>query len=385
MPATSRSRRMDLAKVAFTGKLASMTRREASEHIAAKGGTTSNSIGRETTMLVVGMDGWPLLADGSVSQKLTKAQDLAKRGHRIQIIAEERFLEAIGLRSRKESLRKSYSAEQMCALVGIDADQLRRWEYAGLVHCSDDGFDFQDIVSLKTIAELVGRGVKQETIARSIQQLARILPGTDRPLAQLKLVSEPSGKVLAEVGGALVEPSGQIRLDFEGDQESSQFASAPCRAIGNDLDADGWYAQAVELEEQEQFEESERAYRRAITLAPGMADAHFNLANVLLALNKREAAEERLRVAIEQEPAFKMAWYNLACLQESRGAIEEAIRSLDRAVAIDPLYADAHFNLASCYERVGQMANAAHHWKAYLSLDNSSPWAEQARRGLRQA
>ena len=385
MPATRQSRMMDLAKVAFTGKLASMSRREAAKRIAEAGGATANSIGRDTTMLVVGMDGWPLLSDGSISQKLVRAQRLAAQGAEIQIISEERFLERLGLKSRTENIRKSFDAQQICELVGIDADQLRRLEYAGLIHSCDGQFDFQDIVSLKTIVELRGRGIKQQTIAKSMAQLASILPGTDRPLAQLKLVSEPSGKLLAEVEGVLIEPSGQIRLNFDGDpQAAHQEASPRIRKI-KEIDVEEIFSIAADLEEEERYEEAERAYRQVLAQVPTMFEAHFNLANVLIALNKTDAAQERLRVALEHNPSFEIAWFNLAALQESRGELDEAIRSLDKAVSIDPLYADAHFNLASCYERVGQLANAAHHWNAYLKIDRTSPWADQARRSLRQA
>lgn len=392
---------MALARICFTGKLASMSRREAANAVSAAGGATSNTIGRQTTMLVVGMDGWPLLADGSVSQKLARAQELAAQGSGIQIVSEERFLEMIGLKSRTGSLRKTFTPNQICQLVGIDELQLRRWEYAGLVHSTDGRFDFQDIVSLKTIAELIGRGVKPQVIARSMSQLASVLPGTDRPLAQLKLVSEPSGKLLAEVGGVLLEPCGQIRLNFDGEpaagftaehaehaenaEERQEIRSALSTYSAAAKSAETWFEEAVELEAEERFEEAEHAYREAIAMTPSMAAAHFNLANVLLAMNRNEAAQERLRVAIEHEPEFAMAWFNLGCLCESAGRLDEAIKHLDRAVAIDPLYADAHFNLASCYERMGRLANAAHHWKAYLGLDNSSPWAEHARANLRRA
>jgi len=380
---------MDVAKVAFTGKLVSMTRREAAQRIAQLGGRTSDAIGRDTTMLVVGMDGWPLLPDGSVSQKLTRAQALAAQGSKIRIVSEERFLETLGLRNRNQSLRKSYTAEQICQIVNIDSTQLLRLEYAGLIHSDEGRFDFQDIVSLKTIAELISRGVKQQTIAKSIAQLASILPGTDRPLAQLKLVSEPSGRLLAEVEGLLIEPGGQIRLNFDADAEAESSVLHEPKPLApprmHEPDAEAVFARAVELEDEGLLEDAERAYRETLALDPSMASAHFNLANVLFALNKSEAAQERLRAALEHDPNFEMAWFNLACMHESRGEFEQAIKSYDRAIAIDPLYADAHFNLATCYERIGQLANAAHHWRTYLSLDNSSAWADHARRSLRQA
>jgi len=374
---------MDLARVAFTGKLASMTRQEAAKRVGDAGGAISSTIGRDTTMLVVGMDGWPLLADGSVSQKLTRAQRLAQQGAGINIVSEERFLERLGLKSQTRNFHKTYTAEQICDLVGIDPEQLRRLEYSGLIHSSDGQFDFQDIVSLKTIVELVARGIKHHTIARSIAQLSNILPGTDRPLAQLKLVGEPSGKLLAEVEGVLMEPCGQTRLNFDRRSDAADAALVNRRI--KEFDAEELFSIAVDLEEEGRFVEAERTYRQAIAQEPSMAAGHFNLSNVLVALNRPEAAKERLHVALEHDPNFETAWFNLACLQESSGQLDDAIKSLSRAVSIDPHYADAHFNLASCYERVGQLANAAHHWNEYLRLDNTSPWAEQARRKLHQA
>ena len=56
-----------LARVAFTGRVASMRRRELAEHICAAGGAVHETVSRRTSMLVVGGHGWPLLPDGSVN------------------------------------------------------------------------------------------------------------------------------------------------------------------------------------------------------------------------------------------------------------------------------------------------------------------------------
>src|SRR5262245_57085609 len=47
--------------VAFTGRLACMTRAEAFEVVRSHGGTPSESVTRQTNVLVVGELGWPLL------------------------------------------------------------------------------------------------------------------------------------------------------------------------------------------------------------------------------------------------------------------------------------------------------------------------------------
>ena len=49
-------------QVAFTGVLASMTHAEAMELVNNHGGTSTQHVNRQTTMLVVGEEGWPLEA-----------------------------------------------------------------------------------------------------------------------------------------------------------------------------------------------------------------------------------------------------------------------------------------------------------------------------------
>jgi NAD-dependent DNA ligase len=60
--------------VAFTGRLACMTRVEAFEVVRSHGGTPSQEVTRRTNVLVVGELGWPLLDDGRPSNKLSKAE-----------------------------------------------------------------------------------------------------------------------------------------------------------------------------------------------------------------------------------------------------------------------------------------------------------------------
>ena len=59
--------------VAFTGRLACMSRAEAFEVVRQHGGIPSQSVTRQTNVLVVGELGWPLLDDGRPSNKLSKA------------------------------------------------------------------------------------------------------------------------------------------------------------------------------------------------------------------------------------------------------------------------------------------------------------------------
>jgi hypothetical protein len=49
-----------------------------------------------------------------------------------------------------------------------------------------------------------------------------------------------------------------------------------------------------------------------------------------------------------------------------------------------PTYGDAHFNLASELEIQGEFHAASEHWRRYLQLDSTGPWADTARERLAQ-
>src|SRR5205807_1674263 len=74
--------------VAFTGRLASMKRAEAFEHVRKHGGTPRRGVTKGTSLLVVGELGWPLLGDGRPSNSLARAKSFG-----VAIASERRVLE----------------------------------------------------------------------------------------------------------------------------------------------------------------------------------------------------------------------------------------------------------------------------------------------------
>jgi tetratricopeptide (TPR) repeat protein len=354
------------ARVAFTGKLASMTRQEAVRIVLAAGGKTTESVSRSTSTLVVGMCGWPLLPDGQVSDKLRRAEKLVRNGFGIRIVSELVFLELVELAERQSRLWKAYSGAEVCRLLNLQLETLQRWEQFGLVHSHNGLYDFQDLVSLQTICELVGRGVRPETVAQSLQGLASVLPGTERPLAQLKIVVEHPKSILADFGRYRLSPGGELFFNFENTAKSK---AAVISLVSDGSGAQGWFERGQVLEEQGSLQDAENAYREAIRNRSHFPEAHFNLGNVLLELGRLDAAEEAYRSATAQDPGFAAAWYNLAHAQEENERLAEAIGSLQTALTLSPDYADAHFNLAICLEKVGRQRDAVRHWSAYRDLE----------------
>ncbi len=368
------------ARVTFTGKLASMNRSEAYRSVREAGGEPISGVSRQTTLVVVGMDGWPLLEDGMTSSKLRRAEQLIRQGHELQIISEDRFLGLTGHKAAQPiNSTKSYLAEDVCRLLKLPLEALRRWEQFGLVRSHEGLYDFQDLVSLRTLAELIGRGVRPETIARSLQSLASLIPGTDRPLAQLRLVVENPRAILVDLGMGLLTPDGQFLIDFD----PRQSAAAAIVPIGSEQTAADWFEAGQVSEEEENYPDAIISYRKAISQSDGrFPEAWYNLGNVLRMTEQLDVAKDAYEHAVAQDSSMACGWYNLADVFEEQGKLPEAVSSLKRALDASPNYADAHFNLALCYEKLQDRPAARHHWTAYLKLDTSSQWARIARRHL---
>jgi tetratricopeptide (TPR) repeat protein len=367
-------------RFAFTGKLLSMPRAEAVRLVQQAGGSVSTSASRRTNILTVGMGGWPLLPSGEVSSVLQRAEELNRRGAAIRIISEEEFLEEAGRKPRGPALEKSYTADEICDLTAVTRDKLRRWEQLGLIRSSHGRFDFQDLISLRTLTELVERGVRPETINRSLRGLGSILPGTDRPLAQLQIVVENSRTLMGELDGCQITAEGQFMINFEpppgGACAKMEWQDAEPE------DAASWLERGRQFEEDEDFEQAAEAYRKAIVLDPGTPPAFFNLGNVLRAQGRPDAALEMFRLAATLDSGLTEAWYNIADIHEEEGRLPEAIVSLKQSIAVCPEFADAYYNLALCFEKLGERPDAKRCWSEYLRLDPASDWSNVARMHL---
>jgi len=366
-------------RVSFTGQFTTLSRAAAERLVTVSGGAITAGVTARTTMLVVGMRGWPLMNSGRVTRKLEDAERLRSQGKRIRIISETEFRETLGLATPPETAPKSLSTQQLCGTLGIDARTLQRWEHCGLVRGHDGMYDFTDLVSLRTVTSLVARGVSPVVIRTSLDALSAFMPGADRPLAQLNMIVSDSGELVAELEEALLTTSGQFEMRFDAPAE-------PARALslvpGDTRDSDAWIEAGLEHEEKGELDKAEHAYRRAAALAPSDATPQFNLGNILLAGGRLEAAAERYAQAVALDPAHARAWFNLAHVQDALKDRQSALKYLRRAVAADPACADAHFNLADLAERLGDRQTAAAAWDDYIRLDPAGEWSAEARRRL---
>lgn len=83
-------------KVAFTGTLSHLSRRDAAQLVVDAGGEFSQNMTSTTDLLVVGRQDLDKLAGHTSSAKMRKAEKMAAEGHHIEVIDEMDFQELIG-------------------------------------------------------------------------------------------------------------------------------------------------------------------------------------------------------------------------------------------------------------------------------------------------
>jgi hypothetical protein len=345
--------------VAFTGRLACMSREKAFDVVRQHGGTPSQTVTRQTNVLVVGELGWPLLDDGRPSNKLSRASTYG-----IPAVSERRFLEWIG-KAVPDSLHRSYSADQIAALSKLSSGTVDELVRFGLLDPRGGLFGFRDLASARQISKLFANGIILSEIIRSVKEIRAWLPQAD--LSNLRLHPDTHHAIEIE------QPEG--RTDKRG-----QFVF-PVRPP--EQNADTLFEEAQSAEDAGNFAEAERLYRVLTKCDPTDAAPSFNLGNMLRVNGRRVEAEAALLAATRVDPTFAEAWYNLSDLLDEQGRPEAAIECLRNALRAAPAYTDAMFNLALLLQRNNKHAEAAEHWRRYLANDAKSEWAARARRSLK--
>ena len=211
-----------------------------------------------------------------------------------------------------------------------------------------------------------------------------------RPLSQLSVIIEGK-EILLRQGEGLVEPGGQMRIDFDppSDEQRSRDqsvisihdSSAP--ASLEELTMPNEFVDlANEFEDAEDFDSAIEC-SRAMSLAFGSsADISFRLAELLYRQGDLSGARERYYAAIELDATFVEARASLGCVLVELGQFDLAKSSFFGALSHHPDYPDVHFHLARLLDELDEPLEAETHWQRFLELAPKSPWAEEARERL---
>ena len=237
-------------------------------------------------------------------------------------------------------------------------------------------FTFQDVVLLRTAAELQAARIAPRRILAALRRLKEKLPA-ELPLAGLRISAVGNDVTVKEGGSQWQADSGQLVMDFQfapvmGSVTYLQRPSSPVAALPKATAAadavDAAFALGEALESSDR-RAAEAAYRRVLALDPDHADAYLNLGALLCEAKRCREAVALYDEALRRRPGEALLHFNRAVALEDQGRLVDALAAYNASLQLDPDLADAHYNAARLHEQLGDAKNAVRHFSAYRRLE----------------
>jgi tetratricopeptide (TPR) repeat protein len=392
-------------KIAFIGKLGGATRKEAMQIIRDHGGQPLERVSEEVDLVVLGADLLPSVAEEGLIPDVIRRRVADSN---CELISETELWHRLGLMEHEQNIRQLYTPAMLADLLNVSVREIRRWRKLGLIIPVKEihrlaYFDFQEVVNARRLADLLAQGANPQKIAQQLAELVKLYPDAERPLTQLSLLIE--GKQLLMRGeGKLIEPRGQLRIDFEALDDSDERNAQPesendsrenlisfkyptpkgTTSEGHTFHFDRQILldEAIELEDQGELENAIACYRLILAHDGPTAELCFQLAELLYRQGDLSAACERYFMAVEMDSHFVEARANLGCVLTELGQHELAVAVFKGALELHTDYSDVHHHLAQVLDDLGRAEEARNHWERFLNLTPNSPWAQEARKRL---
>ena len=355
--------------VTIVGRLADMSSDVVAHAVAEFGGAVRRGQPRHGGILVIGRLAFRQLDRGGLRRRIQAADEAGAR-----VVSEAMLLEALGLSEPAPKTTGVVHLDHLPSKTGLDVETLRLLILFDIIRPQENQCGFRDLVAAREVARLLGEGIGLGDIIEGAKRIADNRPQRsggpfhqDQPLARLRLVSDQYGQIVHQIGSALADLDGQLRLPLP---------DADNPAI------DELFEAAEEAEWLGELPVATKLYQRCMRLDRKDPIAPFNLANVLRESDDIDGAVFHLRIALGLDPHFADAWYNLALIMDSKGEKAAAMEGFERAVDADPSYADPIYNLAQLHFDEENFEDAAALWSRYLDLDPDSEWSRRARYGI---
>ena len=274
-----------------------------------------------------------------------------------------------------------YRRADVIRILRITARQLVQWQKAGLVAVADS-YSFFDLLQMKKIRDLRAKRVRSAVIRESLQAMLKQVAGMENPLVEAGTFSTGTRVAFRHEGHALEPTSGQFVMDFS---PADRVVPHNVKSMRTAKTTSEYFARGVALEEDPRSQsEAIAAYRKVIELDSTHAAAYINLGTLYYNRQDYVRAESHYRKAVEVDPRYALAYFDLGNVLDETGRVNDAIKAYKTALQLAPTYADAHYNLALAYEKTRQSRAALQHWRAYIRLDSSGPWATHAKNQVRR-
>ena len=202
--------------------------------------------------------------------------------------------------------------------------------------------------------------------------------GMENPLLEASAYNVGSRVAFRHEGRSLEPIAGQFVMDFA--PMGTVVSTAKIKPIAKYETVSELFGRGVSLEgHPSTHDDAIRTYLQVLEIEPNHAAAHINLGTLYYNRQDFLSAERHYRQAVAADSRYALAYFDLGNVLDETGRIPEAVAAYSTAIQLAPTYADAHYNLALAYERLRQPRLALPHWKIYVKLDSSGPWAVHAR------
>jgi len=375
-----------------------MTHAQAAELVSQHGGIAAEHVSRQTTLLVIGEEGWPLEEDGQPSVKLQQVEQLQAEGASIRVLRESEWLQALGLTEQHAEVRRLYTPAMLSGLLKVSVHLIRGWERLGLIRAVKrvfrlPYFDYQEVTSARKLNELLISGVSRRELEASLRTLPSVTRGDLRPLEQLEILSRNERVLVKDEHGLLVPSSRQRVFSFDEPGQPPEKPLTENREPPFELRLDRawspqtetakeWFDRGCSCYDNGELTEAIEAFRMALMAGPPTAELHFHLAEALSRADHPRGALERFYATVELDHDYLEAWTQIGSLHREVGEPEAALLAFDIALNVHPDYPDAVLQKAETLAELGRGDEAVVLWKQYLTFDSRGPWADLARQRL---
>jgi tetratricopeptide (TPR) repeat protein len=367
--------------VVFTGKLSSLSRKDARALVTRLGGVPADEVNAKTTMVVIGAEGFGPAPNSDEdpgssrekSNKLKRAEELnaqAGAARPIRILTEEEFCRLAGV-ATADTLKRQYHAlrDVLVRYRALREDHLRYLVKCGVLRPvlrtnADTFFAFPDLATIKQANEGLAQGSSFRSVVRTL-----IAARQGQLEFDFRLDAAPAKIITLR------------RPEATRDQAAAMAVIGSNAAMRDTALAEEYFRAASALDEGDDStqEEAAAAYRKALELDPSLVAALINLANIHYSRDEPAEAQALYERAIGLESDFFEAHFNLGNIYHDLGRYPEAQACYREALRLNPFYADAHFYLAVTFEKMGFSQDARPHWRSYQQLAPQGEWVELAR------
>ncbi len=165
-----------------------------------------------------------------------------------------------------------------------------------------------------------------------------------------------------------------LRLAIKWFTRAIEIDPAFARAYAGLADVYNVQVTYMQVPAEEAFAKGERASRRAVELAPDLAEVHASHASILTHMMRPDEARPEYARALEIDPNYVPALYWGAIQEAALGRFDEANAMVRRARAIDPLSVTIEIVQANIYWFSRRGPEAILHYRRAIELEPKMPW-----------